>query len=96
MYGSIGFESCFGASNKILATEKVIDRLTNLKKRFKIESNSISEGNKADITLFNPKVEWTFNKSDIKSTSKNSAFINQSLRGKVYGVFANNKLIINK
>ncbi|MFT4697551.1 MAG: dihydroorotase [Flavobacteriaceae bacterium] len=96
MYGSIGFESCFGASNKILATEKVIDRLTNLKKRFKIESNSISEGNKADITLFNPKVEWTFNESDIKSTSKNSAFINQSLRGKVYGVFANNKLIINK
>jgi len=96
MYGSIGIESCFGAANKVLATEKVIDRLTNLKKRFKIESNSISEGNKADLTLFNPKIEWIFDESEIKSTSKNSAFLDQSMRGKVYGIFSNNKLHINK
>jgi len=96
MFGSIGIESCFGAANKILSTEKVVDRLTNLKKRFKIESNTISEGNKADLTFFNPKTEWTFTEEDIKSTSKNSAFLNQPLRGKVYGIFANNKLHINK
>ncbi len=96
MYGSIGLESCFGAANKILAIEKTIDRLTHLKKRFSITESSISEGNKADITLFNPNVEWTFTEDDIVSTSKNSAFINQSLRGKVVGIIANNKLVLNK
>jgi dihydroorotase len=96
MYGSIGLENCFGSSNKILSTEKVIDRLTNLKKRFKIKSNAISEGNKADLTLFNPKIEWIFTEEDIHSTSKNSAFIDQPLRGKVYGIFSNKKLILNK
>ena len=70
--------------------------MKNLKKRFKIDSNSISEGSKADLTFFNPKTEWIFTEEDIKSTSKNSAFLNHPLRGKVYGIFANNKLHINK
>ena len=68
---------------------------TKPKKIFGIRNHSIQEGNIADISIFNPEVETIFTKADILSNSKNSAFINKKLKGKVYGIFSNNQLIIN-
>lgn len=94
--GVIGLESAFGAVNSVLDLADFIDCFTAKPKAiFRIENHSIQEGNFADITLFNPDTEAIFTASDILSTSKNSAFINKKLKGKVYGVFANNQLIIN-
>jgi dihydroorotase len=95
LYGSIGLESCYGALNNILDLETSIDLLTGLKKEFSIESYSLEKGSKADITLFNPDTEWTFTEKDIYSSSKNAALLDNTLKGKVYGVFANNKLVLN-
>ena len=55
----------------------------------------MEEGNTAEITLFNPEGTNTFENSRILSTSKNSIFLNKKLKGSVYGVFANNQLILN-
>ncbi|PQJ82221.1 dihydroorotase [Polaribacter glomeratus] len=94
--GVIGLESAFGAVNSVLDLADFIDCFTTKPKAiFKIENHSIKEGNFADITLFNPETEVIFASKDILSTSKNSAFINKRLKGKVYGIFANNQLIIN-
>jgi dihydroorotase len=94
--GVIGLESAFGAVNSVLDLADFIDCFTTKPKAiFGIENHSIKEGNFADITLFNPDSEVIFSIKDILSTSKNSAFINKKLKGKVYGVFANNQLIIN-
>jgi dihydroorotase len=94
--GIIGLESAFGAINSVLELEDFISCLTSKPKTiFGIENHSIKEGNKADITLFNPIEKTTFTKEHIISTSKNSPFINKQLKGKVYGVFANNQLILN-
>jgi dihydroorotase len=38
---------------------------------------------------------YTFTKEHILSTSKNSAFLNKKLKGKAYGIYANNQLILN-
>ena len=95
-FGSIGLESCFGALQSLLPTEIAISALSNLKERFNIPFETIEEGNRANITFFNPDVAWTFTEKDIISTSKNAAFINQKLKGKAYGVFANNKLVLKK
>ena len=94
--GLIGLESVFGAVNSVLDLEDFISCFTTKPKEiFGIENHSIQEGNIADISLFNPQLATIFKEEDVLSTSKNSAFINKKLKGKVYGIFANNQLIIN-
>ncbi|MBT0608930.1 dihydroorotase [Aequorivita echinoideorum] len=95
-FGSIGLEACFGVLNKLIGFEKSIEALTGLREVFKIDSTKFEEGSKAELTLFNPDTEWVFSEADIYSTSKNSAFLDQKLKGKPYGILANNKLILNK
>jgi len=93
-YGSIGLESCFGAINKVLDAETTVSVLTGLKKTFNIPQYPIAEGSQADLSLFDPKKEWVFSEDDIVSTSKNAALLGCDLKGKVYGVIANNKISI--
>ena len=60
----------------------------------------IEPGSNADITLFDPEGHSILKFDNIFSTSKNCAFINQELMGKVYGSFnnknVNSYIIINK
>ena len=94
--GTIGLESFFGAVNSVLNLEDFIENITSKPRQiFGLETISVSEGNKADISLFNPEEKYTFTKEHILSTSKNSAFYNTKMNGKVYGIFANNQLILN-
>jgi len=93
--GTIGLESAFGALMTVLTLEKIIEKLTASKNLFGIENSSIKEGEKANITLFNPKVNWTFEKENIFSKSKNSAFIGSEMKGKVYGIYNQGKLILS-
>jgi dihydroorotase len=93
-FGSIGLESCFGALNSLIDLETSIKALTSLKKVFGIRSEKISEGAKANLTLFDPAKEWTFSERDILSSSKNAAMLKSRLKGKAYGIYSNNQLII--
>jgi dihydroorotase len=92
--GSIGLESAFGALVNVLPLEVIIAKLTNGKDTFGIENTAIKEGAKADLTFFNPTTEWTFNKENILSKSKNSAFLGEKMKGKVYGIYNNGKLVL--
>ncbi len=94
--GTIGLESAFSALNSILNIEDFINCITiNPRNIFNIKNHEIKEGSVANITLFNPDFPYTFTNKNILSTSKNSIFINKKLNGKVYGIYANNQLIIN-
>ena len=94
--GTIGLESAFGAINSVLNLEDFIENITSKPKSiFGLENTSIDKGNVADITIFNPETTYSFTKEHILSTSKNSAFIDKKMKGTVYGVFANNQLILN-
>ncbi|WP_055445650.1 dihydroorotase [Lacinutrix mariniflava] len=93
-YGTIGLESAFGALQTLYSTKKTIQLLTKGKSRFSVESSTITEGNKADLTLFNPDIKYTFTNNNIHSTSKNSLFLDKDLKGKVYGIIANNKTVL--
>ncbi|MBA6153617.1 dihydroorotase [Gelidibacter maritimus] len=94
-YGTIGLETAFGALNTIFSLKKTIELLTKGKGRFEITSTPIAIGSKAKLTLFNPDKNYQFGKNMILSTSKNAIFENQSLKGKVYGIFSNNQLVLN-
>ncbi|MBP2832720.1 dihydroorotase [Aquimarina sp. U1-2] len=92
-YGTTGLESAFGCINRIFNTEKAIEILTRGKQIFNIQEFSIAEGNPANLSLFNPDTSYTFSKEHVISTSKNSAFINKPMKGIVYGIVANGKMI---
>ncbi len=95
-YGTIGLESAFGVLNTVFSTKKTIEILTKGKDRFGIVSKPIQIGNKADLSLFNPNGNNTFGLENIISTSKNSIFLNKPVKGKVYGIIANNQMIVSK
>ncbi|MDC1533255.1 dihydroorotase [Polaribacter sp.] len=95
--GTIGLESLFGAVNSALDPTDFIETITcKPRKIFNITIPKIEEGSQADLTLFNPEGNHVFSLTDVLSTSKNSIFIDKKLKGKAYGIFANNQLILNQ
>ncbi len=96
MFGSIGLESCFGVLNSLVGTEAAVFALTSLTNRFGIDTHPIEEGNAANMTLFDPDLEYEFGKEHILSASDNSAFYGVALQGKAYGIYSNKKLVLKK
>jgi len=92
--GTIGLESAFGALLTVLPLDKIVEKLTFGRTIFGLNNSEIAEGNQANLTLFSTEGEWIFTKENILSKSKNSAFLGTKMRGKVIGVFNNNKLIL--
>ncbi len=97
--GTIGLESAFGALTLVLTVEKIIEKLTFGRTLFNGETASenliLQEGNKANMTLFTSEVNWNFTSQNILSKSKNSAFLNSKMKGKVYGVINSGKIILS-
>jgi dihydroorotase len=93
--GTIGLESAFGALMTVLPLETIVEKLTSGKTTFGILENTIAEGQKANITLFNPEGKSVFTKDNILSKSKNSAFLGQEITGKAYGILNQNQVILN-
>ncbi len=86
LFGTIGLETAFGTLLSIGTLEETVDLLTRGRTRFGLESAEIAEGSTADLTLFTPKGREKYTKEQIRSTSKNSIFLNAELLGKVYGI----------
>jgi dihydroorotase len=95
-YGTIGLESAFSSLLTVLPLELVIEKLTAGKATFGIKSHSIIEGATASLSLFNPDGDDIFQKENILSKSKNSAFLGSSIKGKAYGIVNQGQLILNK
>ena len=95
-FGMIGLETCFALANTVLkdkiSIEKIVELLAhNPRTIIGINSQGIVEGAEADITLFNPDKKWNFTENDIRSKSKNTAFVGMEFTGKVIGVINKGK-----
>ena len=93
--GTLGLESCFGMLSKVFPLDKVISFLTRGVECFGISNPVISAGSTADLTLFNPNKSYSYSADNLKSTSKNSAYLGSELQGKVIGSFNNGVLTLN-
>ncbi|KAA3648896.1 MAG: dihydroorotase [Bacteroidetes bacterium] len=90
------FSSAFDALNSQLDVTSIIQLFTEgPAKVLKLNLESIEQGNKANLTLFDPELNFTFTKDKVISKSKNSPFFKKELKGKVIGVFNNKKVHIN-
>jgi len=92
-YGTIGLENSFGVLNELFDTETAVSLLSKGRERFGLSPVTIKKGALANLTLFDPESEYIFTKEDCNSTSKNSMFFGEKMKGKVYGIIANNQII---
>ena len=94
-FGTLGIETAFSVINQLFSVEKIVELFTASKECFALEEEPIQEGNKANLTLFTIEGTSVFNKENILSSSKNSAFLGEKLKGKVLGVVNKNKILLN-
>ncbi len=85
------------ASMSGVTTETFVKMQTeNIRKIFNQPFSVIDEGQKANLTLFVPGEEKVFEEKDILSKSRNNAFVNKKLKGKVIGIINKERLFLNK
>jgi dihydroorotase len=96
--GMIGLETCFGVMGNLgISAEKFVDLVAvRPRKIFGLPNYSIQKNADADLTLFVPGVSYQFLETQVRSKSKNSAFIGRQMRGKVVGIINGNKLFLNQ
>jgi dihydroorotase len=91
-FGITGLETAFSLSlmHSGLSVEDVVEKLTVQARRIlRLPSQTIKEGEIANLTFFNADSEWNYEKS--YSKSKNTPFLGKKLKGKVSGVLNNNQ-----
>ena len=87
-FGAIGTQTLFSTLNSVEGIDletKIRCISTNPRAIFGVNSTTIEEGQKANITLFDPNKEITYNKESLHSKSKNTPIINKPLKGIVIG-----------
>ena len=92
-FGTIAQEATLGALLTLVSEKRAVKLLTAGSERFTGTTSKIEIGQPANLSLFTAKGTSVFGKENIRSKSKNSAFLGAKLKGKVYGIFANNQFI---
>ena len=90
-FGIIGLETAFAVANTALKGRTSLRRLIE---RFTVGPRAvlglpkvhIAEGQRAEITLFDPEVNWTCTETDLVSRSHNTPFLGQRLTGRALGI----------
>lgn len=96
-FGAIGLETAFGLSwmhlSNSLTISQMVEKLAILpRKILGLDAPKLGPGMAANLTVFNPDLEWTFSQKDIYSKSKNTPFLGWRMKGKVLGVVSNGRV----
>ena len=68
----------------------------NPRKILGLEPVTLTRGSIADITVFDPDLEWTVEKENLHSKSKNSVFKGERLKGKVLYTISKGKVVFEE
>jgi dihydroorotase len=98
-FGSLGLETAFAAANTVLRyvmpLQEIIDKFcAGPRQILGIDVPLIRRGALAELTLFDPDIEWTY-KGTGHSLSRNDALAGKSFTGKVIATVVKDQLTIN-
>jgi len=86
------FGSQLASLSKWVAMESLIEKVTSNPRRILgLSQPTIDVDAKANLTLFDPSLEYTFSPGDNLSRSKNSPWLGTTLTGKVVATFNNSR-----
>ncbi len=96
-FGIIGSETAFAVANTALkgrmSLRRTIERFSNGPRAvLGLPAVHIAAGERAEMTLFDPEVDWTCEERDLVSRSHNTPFLGQRFTGRPLGIVANNVL----
>ena len=98
-FGIIGLETALPLTlklvdEKIFSMSDAIKKLTSAPTNiFNLNAGSLSLGKEADITIFNPSLEYSVDVSKFHSKSKNSPFDGWQVKGKVLHTLVRGKIV---
>jgi dihydroorotase len=104
-FGCVGLETCLAlvitrlVEEGVLSLEEAISRLTVAPARIMDMERwgyqpVVAEGVAANITVFNPEVEWTVDPAAFRSRSRNTPYAGWRVRGKVMHTLFQGKLVL--
>ena len=99
-FGIIGLETSLALSlemveEKVLTLPELIRKMSLVPAQIlKIDRGHLSEGAVADVTVFDPNLEWVVEKEKFESKSKNSPFIGWKMKGRATDVFVGGKHVL--
>jgi dihydroorotase len=80
----------------VLTLPQLLKKLViNPRKILNLEVPGLKEGNKANLTLFNTDEEWVYRANEVRSKSKNSPYINNTLTGRAIAVYNKGQFAVN-
>lgn len=100
--GIIGLETAWSISVMrlldpgILALNALIDKLAyQPRKILNIDIPELKEGSDANLTIFNTDEKWIFSKKEVRSKSKNSPYLDETLTGRALAIYNKNQFVLN-
>lgn len=101
-FGIVGLETAIGLAitelfrENILSLHQIIEKFsTNPRRILHLSPIKIEQGERANLTLFDPSVEWEVDVQKFKSKSKNSPFHGFRLQGRPVGIANNGRILFN-
>lgn len=90
------FASQLASLAEAVPMEDLIEKVTtNPRRLLGLAPATIDEDAKANLTLFDPALEWTFIPEDNLSRSRNSPWLGKKITGKVTATFNNSRHVLN-
>lgn len=99
-FGAATLEGFFGALNKACGEDLGLDKLIEAISRgprevLKYQENlSVAEGQEAELTFFDPDLDYEFDPATKQSKGANYPFKNMNLKGKALAIYQNEQLSI--
>jgi dihydroorotase len=91
----LAFSILWQAAGKEIGIERLVEALAVTPKEiFGLQSEAISEGGNACLTLFS--TEGSYTTTDMSSASRNNPFIGKELPGKIIGIINHKQIHLNK
>ncbi len=80
-----------------LTMEQVLEKLVvNPRKILNLNVPAIKVGEKANLTIFNTDEEWTYSDKEVRSKSKNSPYLGDTLTGRAIAIYNRGRFVENK
>jgi dihydroorotase len=99
-FGIIGLETQFAVANTAMkghmSLRRLIERLSHGPRAvIGLPVPHIAEGEVAELTLFDPEVNWTCEEADLVSRSHNTPFLGQRFAGRAHGIISNGQVVLH-
>jgi dihydroorotase len=102
-FGILGLETAWGLTVRELVKPGVLPLVDAVKKLtieprriLGLDQTPIEQGRAANFTIFDADTEWTFETRHIKSKSKNTPFVGDTLVGRSHAIYNRGRLVVNE